>query len=197
MPGEQRGGVIMVKCDRYENLLMRQFDHELSDDEREVLNGHLHSCPSCLLLSSDLTGILNPLETATPLEPPPDLERAVLSLVESLGVVPVGNSSGPTKVVCGSLAGLLAVLCLLVGPQVLDIGLLELVAAGTRYLDWFSSILLNLQIAYQIVASLFLPAMSFVIRDIQILSVLFMLLVFVGAIRATVGERAGRNRLAR
>lgn len=184
----------MVKCDRYRDLLMRQLDHELSDDERVLLNQHLDSCPSCPVLSSDLTGILIALESATPLEPPPDLELVVLSRVASLEVASTGNGGGPAKVLCGALAGLMALLCALVGPRVLDISPIELLATGTGYLDWFSSILFNLQIAYQIAASPFLPAMSFVVRDVQILSVLFMGLAFVGAIRATVGGLADGNR---
>ena len=76
----------MLKCGRYEDLVMRYFDNDLSGQERKKLDQHLDACSSCRLLLSQLSGILNTLENTESPKPGPDLERLVMEQVMLLPV---------------------------------------------------------------------------------------------------------------
>ncbi len=101
----------MLKCDKYEALIMRYFDHDFSGNEREKLDQHLDSCSSCRLLFSQLSGILNTLESAKAAEPEPDLERLVMDRIMSLPAQPDNNEQyRPVKLIYGTFAGVVALL---------------------------------------------------------------------------------------
>ena len=53
----------MVKCRRFDRLLMGYFDHGLTPLEQALLDRHLEGCPRCRAARGDLSGILGVLET--------------------------------------------------------------------------------------------------------------------------------------
>jgi predicted anti-sigma-YlaC factor YlaD len=145
----------MTKCDRYQNLLMGFFDHELEGGDREALDEHLNSCPHCRALRQDLAGILGTLENAVPAEPGADLERLVLNRIMSLPARPERERDTLSMVLYGTFATLAALLLLMLGLSFQGMDYLDLVQAVQDYTYLFSALLVNLQIAYGIVTGLF------------------------------------------
>ena len=177
-----------MNCSRYQDFLMRYFDHDLSKNEWELLDQHLNSCSSCRTLFCDLTGILNVLETAVPVEPQPDLERLVLNRVMSLQVHSDKNLNALLKAIYGSLAGA-AILFLFVMSWTLgNTSWFELLLLSRQYLDVFSGIALNLQIIYQMATGLFSPTILSVFRELQaICTFVLFILVFI-AVKVALGN---------
>lgn len=146
----------MLKCDKCEGLIMRYFDHDLSGHEQEKLDQHLDSCSNCRLLFSQLNGILDTLENTVPAEPEPHLERLVIDRIMSLPAQTDNREQYiSASLVYGSFAGIIALLLWIINLTVQDSGFPGLILTGRYYLDMFSGFMVDLQIAYQIVASLF------------------------------------------
>lgn len=177
-----------MKCDRYHNLLMRYFDHELDGHEQEALDQHLHSCPRCRALRDDLAGILNTLESVVMVEPEPDLERLVMNRVMSLSAYPYEDRITLPKLIYGTLAGLASLLFLMLGLSVQNMGYGDLILAGRDCVYWSSAILVHLQIAYGIVSSLFPEDISAAFREIQVASVLAVFVLVLVAVKTAVAR---------
>jgi hypothetical protein len=173
----------MTKCDRYQGLLMGYFDHEADGPEREVLDRHLDSCSHCRALRDDLTGILKTLENGVPPEPEPYLETLVLDRVMSLPVQREGDRNRSLKVVYGTLGGLAALLSLGLVLSVEDIGYRDLLLAGRDYLYWSTAIIVDLQIAYELVSGLFPVDIYALFREVQVASMLAVLMSLVVAVK--------------
>jgi hypothetical protein len=144
-------------------------------------------------LSEDLTGILNTLEYAVPVEPEPDLERLALNRVMSLPAQPAGDRNALLKVLYGTLAGWAALLLLVLGLSLQNMDYLDLLLAGSDYVNWFSSLLVNLQIAYGIVSGLFPADVSAAFREIQAISVLAMVMLVLVAVKTAFVRLTGDN----
>jgi hypothetical protein len=174
----------MMKCDRYQNLLMRHFDHELEGRDREDLDRHLLSCRRCRALREDLTGILGALEDVVPVEPDADLERLVLDRIMSLPAAPVRSRDPLPKVFFGTLAALTALLFLVLGLSFQGVGYLDLVLAAEDYTYWLSGFFVNLQIAYGIVSGLFSVDVFESSREILAVSVVSFSVLLLMAVKA-------------
>jgi predicted anti-sigma-YlaC factor YlaD len=183
----------MLKCDKYEALIMRYFDHDFSGNEREKLDQHLDSCSNCRLLFSQLSGILNTLENAKAAEPEPHLERLVMDRIMSLPAPPDNKEQcRPVKLIYGMFAGIVALLLLVISLVLQDSGFPELVLTGKYYLDMFSSFVVDLQIVYQIVAGVFPSEMFSLVLTIQFIFIASMLmLAFVAMKTAFNGPTGG------
>jgi len=158
----------MLKCEKYEALIMRYFDHDLSGNEQKKLDQHLDSCPSCSLLFSQLNGILDTLENTKPAEPELHLERVVMDRIMSLPAQPCNNEQyRSVRLVYGSFAGIIALLLWVVSLVVQDSGFPDLIQVGRDYLEMFSGFMVDLQILYQIVAGFFPSEMFSLVLTIQ------------------------------
>jgi len=188
----------MLKCDRHQDLMMRYFDHNLSEHELETLDQHLDSCPSCRLLFSQLSGILTTLESAAlaepqALEPPADWERLVLDRVMSLPVQPDKDESVSAKVVYGSVSGIAALLLWAISLTHQGAGLADLLLAGRHYLDLSSGMMLNLQVVYQIAASLFSSEIQSLFLGIRNFFFFAMFLSVLVAVKMVFAGSTGEN----
>jgi len=182
-----------MKCKQYHNLLMQHFDRTLVGPQRESLDQHLLSCPRCRALHDDLVGILSTLENVAPAEPEPELEGLVLSRVMSLPAQPDRVRKTSPRVVYGALAGLAALLFLVLGLSVQNMGYLDLLLAGRDYVYWSSMVLVVLQTAYGIASGLLPVDLSAAFREIQTVSVLAMLMLALVAVKAAFARLTGEN----
>jgi hypothetical protein len=181
----------MMKCDRYQNLLMRHFDRELTGRDQEALDRHLLSCQPCRVLKEELSGILGTLESVAPMGPDADLERLALDEIMSLPAPRRTDRDTPTKVVYGSLAGLAALLFLVLGLSFQDMGYPDFVAAARDYTYWSSALLAALQIVYGIISGLFQVDLFEASREILAAYVLAVsMLLFVALKAAFAGSAA-------
>ena len=183
----------MLKCEKYEALIMRYFDHDLSGNKQKKLDQHLDSCSKCRLLFSQLSGIMDTLENTKPAEPEPHLERLVMDRIMSLPAEPDNNEQySLTTLFYGSAAGIVAVLLWAISLIVQDSGLPDLIQAGKHYLDVFSGFMVDLQIVYQIVAGLFPSEMFSLVLTIQFIFIASVLmLAFVAMKTAFNGPTGG------
>jgi hypothetical protein len=178
----------MTKCHRYYGLLMGYFDHEIDGPEREALDRHLDSCSHCRAMRDDLAGILKTLEDGVPPEPEPYLETLVLNRVMSLPVQRVGDRNRLLKAVYGALGGLAALLFLGLVLSFQDMGYPELLQAGRDYLYWSTAIIVDLQIAYGLVSGLFPLDMYAVFDEVQVASILAVLMSVIVAVKVAFGR---------
>jgi predicted anti-sigma-YlaC factor YlaD len=168
----------MLKCEKYEGLLMRYFDHDLSEHEQEKLDQHLDSCSNCRLLFLQLSGIMDALENTKPAEPEPYLERLVMDRIMSLPAQPDNNTQySLTMLVYGLAAGIVALLLWAISLTVQDSGFLDLIQVGKQYLDVFSGFMVDLQIVYQILAGLFPSEMFSLFLAIQFIFIASVLML--------------------
>jgi predicted anti-sigma-YlaC factor YlaD len=182
----------MLKCDKYEALIMRYFDHDFSGNEGEKLDKHLDSCPKCRLLFSQLSGILNTLENTKAAEPEPHLERLVMDRIMSLPAQPNKTEQyRPVKLIYGTSAGIVALLLLVISLVVQDSGFPALILMGRYYLDLFSSFVIDLQIAYQIIAGLFPSEMFSLVITIQSIFIASVLMLAFVAMKTAFNGPAG------
>ena len=183
----------MTKCDRYQDLLMRYFDHELTRRDQEVLDRHLHSCRDCRALHQDLTGILSTLENAVLMEPDADLERRVLDRIVSMPAGPERDRDPLRKVAYGTLAGLAAVFLLMFALSFQSMGYVDLIMAARDYAYWSSAFLVNLQIAYEIVSGLLPVDVLEAAREILAISVLAVFVLLLVAVKTVFARLAAEN----
>lgn len=183
----------MLKCDKYEGLLMRYFDHDLSGREQEKLDQHLDSCSKCRLLFSQLSGILVTLENTDMPEPEPRLEGLVMEQIMLLPAQPDNKEQYRlTTLIYGMFAGIVALLLWIISLTIQDSGFLDLIQVGKLYLDVFSGFMVDLQIVYQIVAGLFPSEMFSLVLTIQFIFIASVLmLVFVAMKTAFNGSTGG------
>lgn len=178
-----------MKCNRYQELLMRHFDGDLNNEEQELLQQHLNGCPGCRNLYGDLHHILTPLETAAPVEPHPGLEKMVLERVKKLPVTflktaPNGES-GLAKMIYGWLAVALVLLMLAIHLALRDAGLYQLFLQSRQYFSFLSGIALDSQIFCQVVSSVFAQVVLSIFREIQSICLAAVLFGIVLTIRFT------------
>jgi hypothetical protein len=186
--GQEKGEAVMLKCDRCENLIMRFFDHDLSGQEREDLDQHLDSCSNCRLLFSQLNGIVDTLENMEPAKPEPHLERLVMDRIMSLPACPHNNGQYRlARMVYGLSAGIIALLLLVISLAIQDSGSLDLILAGRQYLDVLSGFMVDLQIVYQIVASLFPSEIFSLFLGVQFISIFAVFMLVLVTLRTVFG----------
>lgn len=181
----------MLNCSKYENLLMRYFDHDLKEREQKKLNEHLDSCPDCRLLFSQLSGILNTLENAKPAEPEPDLQRLVMDRVMALPPQAENNQYRLIGVAYGLLAGVVALILLISGITIQESGFSDIILAARQYLDMISIFVMDMQIAYQIVAGMFPSEIYSLFLSIQFIFIASILMIALVAVRRTYSRQAG------
>jgi hypothetical protein len=185
----------MLKCDKHEALIMRYFDGDLDGQERKELDQHLDSCPTCRLLSSQLSGILETLENAKPPEPEPHLERLVMDRIMSLTVQPnINEQYRSVRLIYGTSAGIAALLLWATSLIIQDGDLMDLILAGRNYLDLLAGFILDLQIAYQIAAGLFPSEIVSLFFRIQFVFVLATFTVIFVVARTAFGRSTGEYR---
>jgi hypothetical protein len=185
----------MLKCNRYEDLIMGYFDHDLSGPEQEKLDQHLDSCPNCCLLFSQLGGILGALENVVSTEPEPHLERLVMKQIMLLPAQPANKELyRSVRLIYGTLVGIIAFLVWITSLTIQDWSLMNLVLAGGNYLDVLSGYMVDLQIAYQIVASLFPSEIISLLFRIQFIFIIGIFMLVFLAVRATAGRPTGAYR---
>lgn len=178
----------MMKCDRHEGLLMHYFDDDLSGHEREELDQHLNSCSNCRLLLSQLRGILDTLENAKPPEPESHLERLVMDRIMLLPAQPANNEQcKSTMLVYGLSAGIIALLVWTISLTVQESAFSSLILVGRNYLDVLSGFMVDLQIVYQIVASLFPSEIFSLSLGVQFISILAVFILALVALRIVFG----------
>ena len=185
----------MLKCGRYEDLVMRYFDNDLSGQERKKLDQHLDACSSCRLLLSQLSGILNTLENTESPKPGPDLERLVMEQVMLLPVQLDNNEEyRPVRLIYGTFAGIVASLLWIISLTIQDWDLMDLILAGRSYLDVLSGFMVDMQIVYQIVAGLFPSEMFSLFLSIQFIFIITMFMLAFVVVRTVFGGSTGEYR---
>jgi hypothetical protein len=97
------------------------------------------------------------------------------------------------KAVYGTLAGLAALLLIVLGLSVQSVGYLDLLLAGQDYLYWSSTILVSLQIAYGIVSGLFPADALEALQEIQAVSLLAVFMLILVALKAAIARPTGEN----
>lgn len=180
----------MTQCDRYRDLLMRRFDRDLEGHGREALDEHLDSCPRCRALSRDLTRILGTLERTAAVEPDADLERLVLDRIMSLPALSERGRDMLPKAVFATLAGLAVLLFLVLGLSLAGMGYLDLVLAARDYADRSSALLVNVQIACDLVWGLFSADLLEASRKVLAVSVLTMTALLLAGVKAALARPA-------
>jgi predicted anti-sigma-YlaC factor YlaD len=168
-----------MKCNRYHELLMRHFDRDLNNEERELLHFHLESCPDCRNLYGELHRIFHSLETAAPVEPDPGLEKLLLERIKTLPATGLKTVSKPAlktasdeapglaKMIYGWLAAALVLLLWAIHLTLQDAGAAGLLLQSRKYLAFLSGIALDSQIICQVVAGVFTKSMLSIFREIQ------------------------------
>jgi len=184
----------MLKCEKYEALIMRYFDHDLSGNELKKLDQHLDSCSKCRLLFSQLGGILGTLEkTMPPAGPEPYLERLVMDRIMSLPAQPDTNEQHLSAKLYGSFAGIIAMLLWTISLIVQDSGFPDLIQVGRDYLDMFSGFMVDLQILYQIVAGFFPSEMFSLVLTIQFIFITSVLMLAFVAMKIAFNGSTGEH----
>ncbi len=187
----------MVKCRRFDRLLMGYFDHDLTPLEQALLDRHLEGCPRCRAARGDLSGILGVLETHTPVEVPHGLAAAVLDRIASLPPVTEKERKGSERVLHRLFLGIGAALFLGLYAVVQDMSYFDLLEAATGVVESLWSYFVDLQIAYRIVSIPFSAELGYLRWQLQVASI-FTLSIFilkgVGAalVRQRVRDRDGQ-----
>jgi hypothetical protein len=182
----------MLNCDKYEALIMRYSDHDLGGHEQEELDQHLGSCSNCRLLFSQLSGILDTLENTKPPEPEPHLEKLVMDQIMRSPVKPVNNGQYKSvKLIYGLFAGIAALFLWTISLTVQDSGFSGLILAGRLHLDALSGFMLDLEIIYRIVASLFPSEISSLFLGVQFIFILAAFMLSLAALRAVFSGQTG------
>jgi hypothetical protein len=148
-----------MKCKKYYKLVMRYFDHDLTESEQKLLSLHTQACQHCRTLFDKLNKIFVVLEDAPPVEPDPNLEKSVLARVKSLPLFPVKDEYRLIKNICGPIALLVFLLFSTIAHNVQTTDFSDILFHGADYLNSFTEILWNLQIIYDISSGLF-PQMT-------------------------------------
>ena len=182
-----------MTCKDYQDSIMRYFDHDLSNPDRQLLDRHLNSCSLCSALFLDLTGILSSLENSVQIEPPLELERLILKKVRLLPTPGKTAQNELVKVIYGSVALLSALVLVIICIAIGDTGFFELLLAGSSYLDSLSNIALILQILYQNINPLFSPRIASLFREIQVIGTLTMFITVFMAARRVFSIRNGEE----
>lgn len=81
-----------MKCNEYQDLMMKFFDKSLNDIEEARFKQHLKVCNSCNEEFLSLKEILFEIEQDSAAEPPENFELQVMSRIEKETVMYTGNS---------------------------------------------------------------------------------------------------------
>ncbi len=156
-----------MKCKRYQDLMMRHFDHALEEDERELIEKHAGSCPRCRALLGDLRGIMQILETAPPVEPPSDLEKLVMNRIQSLSTSPVNGTNNLLKALYGSMSVAAVMLASVVTQGLHEASILNLLLLWARGLYLFLENAWNFQIVYHLLSGVFSQMIFSILNTIE------------------------------
>lgn len=156
-----------MKCKQYQELMMRDFDHNLNPEERKIWNDHLNVCPECRNLYQDLHRILTPMEIPVLIEPDPGLEQLVLERIQTLPAVKPFEDKGLAKIIYGSLAVALLFLLLFVHLTLREASFSQLLLQARQYFNFLSGIALNSQIIYRFITSVFGETVFALFREVQ------------------------------
>lgn len=146
---------------------MRHFDHALKEDERDQIEKHAASCPHCGALWGELKGILYILETAPPVEPPPDLEKLVMNQIDSLSASPSDGANDVLKALYGSMSAAAVIMAFAVTPGLHDSGILDLLLVGARSLNSLLENAWNVQVVYNLLSGVFPQIIFTALNTIQ------------------------------
>lgn len=160
-----------MKCDKYQDLVMRHFDHLLNKDELELLNQHIDSCPDCRALMNDMNIIMLTLETAPLVEPPADLEKMVMRQIDFLPESREHESNNMIKALYGSLSVIAVMLACIVTLGVYD-GILSLISQGAGGLNSFLENAWNFQVVYNLLTDVFSQIIFSILNTIQAVYIL-------------------------
>jgi hypothetical protein len=160
-----------MKCDKYQDLIMRHFDHLLNKEESELLSRHADSCPGCRALMSDMSSIMQALETAPVVEPPADMEKMVMNRIDSLPENREHESNNIIKAIYGTLSVVAVMLACVVTLGVYD-GVLSLMFQGAGSLNSFIENAWNLQVVYNLVTDAFSQILFSIFNTIQAVYIL-------------------------
>jgi hypothetical protein len=156
-----------MNCKQSHDQLMRYFDHNIKNKEWELLNQHLNSCKSCFDLFNHLQGILDALETAQPVEPPPGLEKLTLQRIRSLPASQPNGQYEFTKLIYASVSIVALSLVLVIGLSLKNANLFDLILLGRHLTYSFSGIVINVQIIYEVVSGFFATTLFSIFRQIE------------------------------
>ena len=155
-----------MKCKGYRDLVMRHFDHALHEEERELLDQHIGSCPHCRALLGDLQGIMQTLETAPQIEPSADMEKLVMNKIHSLPATPVDGTDGFIKALHGSMSIAALLLVCAAALSLPEGGILDLISQGVRGLYSLIEMMWSVQIVYDMLSGLFSQMIALIIKTI-------------------------------
>ncbi len=154
------------ECNKYQDLIMKSFDHAINERDQELLNQHMNSCPHCRALMGDLKGIMNTLETIPQLEPPLDMENLVMNRIHSLPVYQERSAKDLLKALYGSMSVIAVVLGCVVTLGVQD-GILSLLSQGAESMNSFLENAWNFQIVYNLLSDVFSQMLASIVSTIQ------------------------------
>ena len=180
-----------MKCNQSQELIMRYFDHNLSRESRNLLDEHLNGCPECRNLYKDLHRILTPLEIPVPVEPGPGLEKLVLERIQTLPETKPSQDNELARIIYGSLAAALVFLLFIIHWSLQQVSFTQLLLQSRQYFNFLSGIVLNSQIIYRVITSVFGEAASAIFREIQNISQAAVLFGIILIIKFTARKPAG------
>jgi hypothetical protein len=158
---------VNMKCDRYQDMIMRHFDHVLIEEERKQLVQHIESCQHCRALMDDLQGIMQTLETSPQVEPPPDLEKLVMNRIQSLPASTENSSNNFLKALYGSISIAAVMLASAFTLGLHEDSIPSIISHGATGLFSFLENVWNFQIVYNLLSGVFPQIISSISKTIQ------------------------------
>lgn len=115
-----------MQCKEVNELIMKYFDHDISELEMEMLARHNEKCPDCALEFNALKNVLSSLEELPELEAPEGFECRVMESIKARNAAPVNTQSLAFWLI--GILGLIIfaynMLSFVVVPYILDSGIL-------------------------------------------------------------------------
>ena len=149
-----------MKCEEYNNLIMRSLDHTLTEAEQENLEKHAVICPDCGSLLMDLRRITHSLENTPSQDAPIDIEERVMNRISSISISPEESGGKFLKVLYGLVISAALVLTFFLNPGLFNKGLSNLILIGARTLDVIMENVWSFQLANRMLLTLFSDTIS-------------------------------------
>ena len=156
-----------MNCKQCHEHLMRYFDHNLKNEEWELLHSHLDSCQSCHDLFGELTVILGSLEAIPPVEPDPGLEKKILKRIQTLPALVKRGGDGLFKLFIGSLSVIVTLFLLVTTLTFNNISFFDMLIQGMNLIYSFSGVVLDFQIIYHFITGLFSKTLFSIFQQVQ------------------------------
>ena len=187
---QEREVTDMKECTAFKSSSCSHFDRDISEGERRRSTGIFTRARNAERCSQVAEDILGTLEQTVPMEPPPALVQATLDRLMPLPD-PLYRAAPPfPTIVYGTMAGIAALLLLIVSVVVESASFADVLLAGRHYLDLFSGVIVGTQVIYQILSSLFSSAiLSWLVKGQVITVVLVVMSLFI-ALRTVVAGPA-------